>query len=721
MVNNKNGIKTIISALMILVLATCLSAVAPAFVELADIPITKAEGSYKAYAAKPKISAKNKTLLAGKSVTLRVKNVGKQKITWKSSSKKVATVNKKGKVVAKKMGTTTITAKVGRGKKAKSLKCKITVKPYMAKTNLSIYEGESIFLSVRGASGAIRWSSSNTSVIWVYQDGEIVANGKGTATVTARVGKYALKCNVTVLPDPFLADQGSDDDYWDWGEDPEPVTPGTDTTKDLVSKVSSYSYKITPVNTATNAYIFVETDNPDPMSFQFRDSSSKYTDGSDPVLFKPYCFTFVDVNYTDKKTRRISNKGYLFWCQSNESDGGTLGLLANNGYYFKPTGWGYEYNDGVNYETGKTVSCAAMTNRVDYLIKTYAGTDGTLFDKLDRVQSALDAIALYPKSVLDSSKPNASWQYPCLATSPYPELDLNKHIETMFEDAEDGVFLNNAYGFVLDSLGVPGTMSAVAEKLEPKCTISDGWSHAFVNVSFNGQEKQYGGAGAGGSQPLYSKFIDWQFRFDGTDIDFGTKPSLETMKATRVKCTNESNTLADLYLDQISNKALFKVMGDGTWIRCAVEGWGGGVTVCYISASSNISYAAVASDAWVDGRYVNNLERWVPGKKFADYPKADIILKNVQYNDGYDDITGTVTYTYCEKTDDWRAEYYYHGPRYSSADFSTIAPNLVLSREKVEQLVASGEIDGKTDVAPKQGYIFDGSAEPGTYTDELTH
>ena len=45
------------------------------------------------------------------------------KVTWKSSNKKVATVNK-GTVKAKKAGKTTITAKVS----GKTLKCSVTVK-----------------------------------------------------------------------------------------------------------------------------------------------------------------------------------------------------------------------------------------------------------------------------------------------------------------------------------------------------------------------------------------------------------------------------------------------------------------------------------------------------------------------------------------------------------------------------------------------------------------
>lgn len=85
----------------------------------------------KAKVKKITLSAKKKTLKVGKSFTLKVKSVKPKKaskaVKWKSSNKKVATVNAKGKVVAKKAGKATITATSKSNKKVKST-CKITVK-----------------------------------------------------------------------------------------------------------------------------------------------------------------------------------------------------------------------------------------------------------------------------------------------------------------------------------------------------------------------------------------------------------------------------------------------------------------------------------------------------------------------------------------------------------------------------------------------------------------
>ncbi len=74
---------------------------------------------------KVKLNKTKLTLKVGKTYKLKVKNIkAKVKVKWSSSKKKIATVNKKGKVTAKKKGTAKITAKV----KKKRYVCKVTVK-----------------------------------------------------------------------------------------------------------------------------------------------------------------------------------------------------------------------------------------------------------------------------------------------------------------------------------------------------------------------------------------------------------------------------------------------------------------------------------------------------------------------------------------------------------------------------------------------------------------
>ncbi len=71
-----------------------------------------------------KLNKTKATIKVGKTLKLKVKNTAK-KVLWYSSKKRIASVNKKGKVIAKKHGTVIIKAKV---KGAKALKCKVLVK-----------------------------------------------------------------------------------------------------------------------------------------------------------------------------------------------------------------------------------------------------------------------------------------------------------------------------------------------------------------------------------------------------------------------------------------------------------------------------------------------------------------------------------------------------------------------------------------------------------------
>ena len=70
-----------------------------------------------------KINKKSASVYVGQTVTLKVTGTS-AKVTWKSSNKKVATVNANGVVTGRKKGTATIRAKVSN----KTLKCKVTVK-----------------------------------------------------------------------------------------------------------------------------------------------------------------------------------------------------------------------------------------------------------------------------------------------------------------------------------------------------------------------------------------------------------------------------------------------------------------------------------------------------------------------------------------------------------------------------------------------------------------
>ena len=76
-------------------------------------------------AKKVELNKKTVTLVAGKKVTLKLKNAPKkQKITWSSNKQKIAVVSRKGVVIAKKTGKADIIANVN----GKKYVCRVTVK-----------------------------------------------------------------------------------------------------------------------------------------------------------------------------------------------------------------------------------------------------------------------------------------------------------------------------------------------------------------------------------------------------------------------------------------------------------------------------------------------------------------------------------------------------------------------------------------------------------------
>ena len=88
-------------------------------------PVTSVKLNRKLANLKVKGKAKQKTVTL--KATVYPKNANNKSVSWKSSKSKIATVNSKGKVTAKKRGTCYITATAKDGSK-KSAKCKIVVK-----------------------------------------------------------------------------------------------------------------------------------------------------------------------------------------------------------------------------------------------------------------------------------------------------------------------------------------------------------------------------------------------------------------------------------------------------------------------------------------------------------------------------------------------------------------------------------------------------------------
>ena len=86
-------------------------------------PMVMAQRGYAVQAASVKINYTKRKMYVSGVYTLKITGTNKT-VKWSSSDKNIATVSSKGKVTAKKKGTATITAKVGKDKYT----CKVTVK-----------------------------------------------------------------------------------------------------------------------------------------------------------------------------------------------------------------------------------------------------------------------------------------------------------------------------------------------------------------------------------------------------------------------------------------------------------------------------------------------------------------------------------------------------------------------------------------------------------------
>lgn len=119
--------------------------------------------------------------------------------TWKTSNKKVVTVNSKGKITAKKTGTANITIT----KRGTTATCKVTVKKpsiKLNKTSLSITVGgnKKLKATIAGKSKKATWKTSNKKVATVNSSGKITAKGTGNCKITATCNGVSASCKVTV-------------------------------------------------------------------------------------------------------------------------------------------------------------------------------------------------------------------------------------------------------------------------------------------------------------------------------------------------------------------------------------------------------------------------------------------------------------------------------------------------------------------------------------------
>ena len=148
---------------------------------------------------KPGITAKVSQVYVGKKATIKVtKTKVTGKVTFKSSNKKVATVNSKGVITGKKAGKAVITVKVGKYNKKLTVKVK---KPSfkLVKSSVKLKKGKKTTIRVKAAPvSKVTYKTSNKKVATVNSKGVVTAKKKGTAKITVKCNGITRTFKVTV-------------------------------------------------------------------------------------------------------------------------------------------------------------------------------------------------------------------------------------------------------------------------------------------------------------------------------------------------------------------------------------------------------------------------------------------------------------------------------------------------------------------------------------------
>lgn len=173
-----------------------------------------------------RLSKNDETLAIGEALQLNAvlepDNVTNKTIRWTSTNSNIATVNSDGLVKALTEGSTQIIATTTDGSNLSAI-CNITVeKQFIGITQIQIDPsnaripiGKSIKLNVlitpnNASSKNVLWSSTNTSVAKVSQDGEVIAIAEGEAFIIASTqdgSNLSATCNITVHNDVILVSE----------------------------------------------------------------------------------------------------------------------------------------------------------------------------------------------------------------------------------------------------------------------------------------------------------------------------------------------------------------------------------------------------------------------------------------------------------------------------------------------------------------------------------
>ena len=522
--------------------------------------------------------------------------------------------------------------------------------------------------------------------------------------------------------------------------------------------VTDYSYTVTPLLEPFNEYFFVKTDNPDPCSFRFIDKSSIYGDSGNISPNRDYRndgpYLYEDIKYENIQTGRVDG-GYIF--RGSYTDGGEVELQSNvsTGSYYSST-W---------EDTGVKLRLPTLKDDVDYLIDTYA-TKSDFFDNMDAVESGFSSICLYSGSYIRGELYKVG-DYWGMSTSPHK--DQLFYIQSPYKRKNSKpLFASTAYPYRYDSLGFPSVMSTVAKRLDSTAEVS--WNedyHYLVDVTYNGETRSYGGAGTGEGQGISTDKIKQYFTFTNSSAKL-TTDSLRELLKYYASIKMEDDVPRE---DALTWKSIYDTVGEGSWVRLiTITGIFGGSDIGYSylykkgegdhfstqsagNAGGEIYWGGdlgYASDVWVDGRYVDAYENFVPGEKFENHPTSSIFIKTdlplvkykTEYKYNYD--TGkyvsysTVTsveikknnvlFDYSSDDNIWMASYGSFENGYAYYDkIKEFVEKGQLDKKYLDMVtltpdeVKALKVDRNTDAVPDKYFVYDMTEEPGTSSEKHIH
>lgn len=143
-------------------------------------------------------------------VNVYPKLASNKNVTYTSQDTSICTVDENGVITGVHWGNTTVTVKTVDGNKTFVLNVEVTAKVPFAVTlsehELNLKVGQTHTLSTDvdapvALNKAVKFTSSNTSVVTIDVNGNVKARGEGTATitVTTELGEVTDTCKVTVV------------------------------------------------------------------------------------------------------------------------------------------------------------------------------------------------------------------------------------------------------------------------------------------------------------------------------------------------------------------------------------------------------------------------------------------------------------------------------------------------------------------------------------------